>query len=55
MFKIRNESNTLLSLDPPLNFLLKYIKSLSYLKNVPKMSEEKTHHTLVIHIFKDRY
>ena len=54
MFKIKNESNTF-SLDPPLNFLLKYMKSLSYLKNDPKMSEEKTHHTLVIHIFKDRY
>lgn len=29
------------------------MKSLSYLKNVPKMSEENTHNTLFIHVFKD--
>ena len=55
MLKIRNESTTLLSLDPLLNFLLKYMKSLSYLKKAPKMSEEKTQRTLFIHIFKDTY
>ena len=52
MLKIRNESTTLLSLDPLLNFLLKYIKSLSYLKNTPKMTENALH---IVHSYIQRY
>lgn len=32
-----------------------HMKNLSYPKDAPKMSEEKTHHILFIHIFKDIY